>query len=340
MMVRFSTDDEVESMTEGSKGGWQIDVRASNGTVMFHGTLKSCELEEIRHMSNKMDRYDWVVLFYKVCFRQLAGDDSKRYELNARLERSPSGGCRMSVDINVVLGKSTATQLRQKLGGFTLDEVSESEVDEEYDLFTWTREICQNRDHYMDEVDRLERGNKKLRTQLDEFMAQEQLSVDKLVEQEEHQLMVFTRLINDMKEQYIKLQTTGDSEDVDDLINMEKIMRISEEVRLGDVKLGDTQTTTSKKRVKLKNTSNGKTTTTHAALKTDSITSKPNKPGETSSSIPETHGHSNALKLELTSDPHPSSDNHQESELEETIEDPETTEEQDTDYSGEDTDYE
>lgn len=227
MMVRFSCVCDVEECVQ-DELPWEFDIRTSNGAVNFHRKITSAALMSIRHASNRMCDHDWAMLVYRICFHTLKVDQRKTYELNCHWVGDGDDRL-LKMEIQLVSGP-VGSQLKQRLGEFTLESDRGSDQDD-YDLFAWTRELSDARDGLWSEQDMLRLENRKLKCQLDEYLSRESEQVDKLVLKEEHQMRVYTKLINDMKAQYIRV-LNGEVVDHDDLINADKIRHINEQVKL------------------------------------------------------------------------------------------------------------
>jgi hypothetical protein len=224
MMVKFCTKDDIEQLIL-NKDQWSFHMNASNGNMNFRRVINSQDIESFRHTANQMCEHDWAIFVYRICFRELKINQRKTHDLSAKII-GDDDNVKLQMDISIVSGP-VGSQLRQKLGQFTLERDHEGE----YDLFAWTRELKDQRDILMDDNDDLRLDNHKIKEQMDDFLEKNSTAVDEQLAQQEHQLRVFTRLINNMKNQYIKLQK-GEVTDEEDLINLEKIRQISEEVKM------------------------------------------------------------------------------------------------------------
>jgi hypothetical protein len=224
MMVKFSTKDDIEQFIL-NEDRWSFHMNASNGNMNFHRVINSQDIESFRHTANQMCEHDWAIFVYRICFRELKINHRKTHELTAKII-GDDDNAKLQMDISIVSGP-VGSQLRKKLGQFTLERDHEGE----YDLFGWTRELKGQRDFLMDDNDNLRLDNHKIKEQMDDFLEKDSIAVDEQLAQQEHQLKVFTRLMNNMKNQYIKLQK-GEVTDEEDLINLEKIRQINEEVKM------------------------------------------------------------------------------------------------------------
>lgn len=226
MMVRFSTDEDIEQLINNQEK-WSIHIMAANGAVNLERYISSRDVQSFKHTSNGMNEHDWSTMVYRICFHELKPNERRSHVLSAKLT-GDGDTVRLHMDISIVSGPEGA-QLKKRLGEFTLG-LDQRDPDK-YDLFGWTREMKDERDALKDNSDELQIDNAKLKAQLDDFLDKEALLVEQSLQKEEHQMKVFTKLINDMKIQYIKLQK-GEAHEEEDLINIEKILQANEMVEL------------------------------------------------------------------------------------------------------------
>ncbi|KAH3666619.1 hypothetical protein WICMUC_005603 [Wickerhamomyces mucosus] len=228
IFIKSTTKDKDIPYIIDDEGEWEFEVRSTEGENKRYTRLRSKDIENIRLPSCSMCEIDWATLVYHIFFNELKSAQKSNYELIGYERKDESWDieiCTISHGLKNLLG---TVKLRNPL----------DENEDEYDPFQWAKLMKQFGDQKKAEADSLDLEVRKLRVENSKIVKDQQKFVQGMNKKQQHQLKVFTKVLNDQQAKYRKLVLEANITDPsDEVINLDYIKSVDQTIKLEETNL-------------------------------------------------------------------------------------------------------